>query len=156
MNSFSLSTVIPKTNEISTRSSFSEANEDSDLPKNIFEACLQGNLDAVRKFHCCCTTTALRDDQGRTPLHCACIGGNDSIVRFLLQSADINAIDNNNQKPLDVCDKSIIEYVSHIFLRRTIRNTNKCNQCIKSSIIKTPIQKQIDENTSSCTSFRCN
>ena len=65
-----------------------------------------------------------KDDEGKTPLHLACMLGNLAMVQRLMQRADcmVNAQDNSGNTPLHVACNSLNEPII-----RSIKMSNKAD-----------------------------
>ncbi len=63
------------------------------------------------------TDPSIAGEHGTTPLHCSSRLGYTKVVRLLLDAgADINARDDDDRSPLDVCpeEETLLTLISHI------------------------------------------
>ena len=74
----------------------------SKKPTTIHEAAIRGDLDAVQTFISKEPATVnSRDNEGRTPMHCAARNGHLKVIQCLIKNgANINANDTDGWTPL--------------------------------------------------------
>ena len=83
--------------------------------ESIFEACLSGDLDAVKGFLSQGATVQDTDEDGMTPLHYAAAGDSRDVMEYLIkQGADIHATSNDGLTPLQVGVQSNSEWAEVI------------------------------------------
>ncbi len=74
-------------------------------PANLMEACILGNVEAVRKFLAQGADINARDDYGNTPLMLACRNCHLDVVKFLLESGcDFTLTDRYSKKAIDIAE----------------------------------------------------
>ncbi len=67
----------------------------------LFDLIVEGNLIKVEKYLKIANEINLKDKNGKTPLHLACIHSMYEITKFLIsKNADLNIKDNNGNTPL--------------------------------------------------------
>lgn len=74
-------------------------------PANLMEACILGNVEAVRKFLAQGADINARDEYGNTPLMLACRNCHLDVVKFLLESGcDFTLTDRYSKKAIDIAE----------------------------------------------------
>lgn len=72
-------------------------------PANLMEACIVGNVEAVRKFLAQGADINARDEHGHTPLMLACRNCHLEVVKLLLKSGcDFTLTDRYSKKAIDI------------------------------------------------------
>lgn len=73
--------------------------------QRLLDAAKDGQGAAVQSLLDRGVSPKAKDENGRTPLHLAIIGGHQATIEILLRSgADINAVDNSGKTPLDLAE----------------------------------------------------
>ena len=128
--------------------------KNGNLYDRLYNACLKGELCAIKGILETQSATPMQDENGQTPLYAACIGNHTEIVKFLIDFGyDVNHQDKEGKTPLHITFENHAPDLAH-----TLITEFKANTEIRDNQNWTPLHTAIDRGYSSYShelSHRC-